>query len=107
MITGSLSQNNCMHYLTVDGMLSGTGIRNSVAGGYIDPSKLGISRGLIEKINQWLIRYERSHYNQFTDKNENKILDQEGLKITKQLQNELPGSKIEYYSSAELRKFAL
>jgi hypothetical protein len=95
-----------MHYLTVDGMLSGTGIRDSVSGGYIKPSKLGISTGLSDQIAHWLNRYEQAHYAQFNDKEENEHLDQEGIAICKKLQCELPQSKIEYFSNAEMQKIA-
>ena len=99
--------NNDARYLTVDGMLSGTGIRDSVAGGYIEPHQLNLSNGLVEWIKSWLSRYEQAHYAQFSDMNENCGLDQEGLAISKRLQEELPESKIEYYSSAALRKIVL
>ncbi len=95
-----------MHYLTVDGMLSGTGIRDSVAGGYIVLRDLGISPKLIDQIEQWLNRYEQAHYAQFNNKGENENLDRDGIAICKLLQDELPESKIEYFSSAEMRKIA-
>lgn len=94
-------------YLTVDGMLSGTGIRDSVAGGYISPRELGISVDLIDQIEQWLLRYEQAHYCQFNDKEESERLDREGLEICKRLQDQLPQSKIEYFSDAEMRKMSL
>ena len=47
-----------MRYLTIDGMLSGTGIRDSVNGGYLDATDLGISFALTEKLGHWLSRYE-------------------------------------------------
>lgn len=93
-----------MRYLTIDGMVSGTGIRDSVAGGYIEPQKLGISDGLVAQINKWVKRYEQAHYFQFSDTEENKRLDQEGVAISELLRGELPSAKIEYYSNAELRK---
>jgi hypothetical protein len=47
-----------MRYLTVDGMLSGTGIRDSLTGKYLDPSEVGFSPELIRRIEKWLIDYE-------------------------------------------------
>jgi hypothetical protein len=47
-----------MRYLTIDGMCSGTGIRDSVTGGYICPSELGLSEGLVARIDRWVKRYE-------------------------------------------------
>ena len=96
-----------MHYLTVDGMLSGTGIRDSVSGGYIELCNLGLPSDLKDQIDQWLIRYEHAHYAQFVDKDENEGLDREGLAICRRLQEELPQSKIEYYSNAEMRKLVI
>lgn len=95
-----------MHYLIVDGMLSGTGIRDSVAGGYVVPRELGISPKLIKQIEQWQKRYEQAHYAQFNDKDENENLDRDGIAICKRLQGELPHSKIEYFSTAQMCKIA-
>jgi hypothetical protein len=93
-----------MRYLTVDGMFSGTGVRNSFEGGYIEPDELGLSSNLSAKITQWLKGYEDAHYMQYKDKTQVAELDAEGIEICKMIKNELPDSKIEYYSSAETRK---
>lgn len=94
-----------MHYLTVDGMLSGTGIRDAVSGGYIEHTALGISPELSEMINCWLARYEKSHYDQFEDVKEVEDLDNEGIRFCHQLQKEIPESKIGYFSSAKMCPF--
>ncbi len=91
-----------MRYLTVDGMLSGTGIRESVEGGYLEPSELGVSRELSERIVLWLRAYEEAHFGQFGDKKQNAKLDEEGLLICRLLEHELPDAKIEYFSSADM-----
>jgi hypothetical protein len=96
-----------MRYLTVDGMLSGTGISNSVEGGCVDPLSLGISSALIADLGLWLKRYEEAHYMQFNDRHEVLALDAEGVALSRCLQNELPRSKIEYFSSGEMRKLTL
>lgn len=93
-----------MRYLTVDGMLSGTGIRDSVGGGYVDLQRLGLSEDLKEEFREWLRRYEKAHYFQFVNKHENERLDREGVAICRRLQAELPDAKIDYYSNAEMRK---
>lgn len=93
-----------MRYLIVDGMLSGTGIRNAVEGGYVDLHELGLSSELIKDFSLWLSRYEDVHYAQFEDKQEIAVLDSQGIALCKRLQNELPDSKIEYFSNAEMRK---
>ncbi len=38
--------------LIVDGMLLGTGIRDAVAGGYLDPSEIGISNDLANRLKR-------------------------------------------------------
>src|SRR5437870_3042934 len=93
--------------LIVDGMLSGTGIRDAKAGGYVDPNELRLSAELMKRISKWLLEYENAHYYQFMDNTENQRLDQEGISIAKQIRGELPDAKIEYYSNAEMRKIAV
>lgn len=93
-----------MKYLTVDGMLNGTGIRDSIVGGYLDPSVIGVSLETKERISKWLSRYEDAHYMQYQDKAEIEWLDLEGIEICKRLISELPGYKICYYSSAKMSK---
>ncbi len=88
-------------YIAVDGMLSGTGIRDTVAGGYIDPKHLGLSDGLSAQIDRWLKRYEDAHYAGFGDSAAAEKLDREGINISQKLQSELPQSKVAYYSHAK------
>lgn len=96
-----------MKYLTVDGMFSGTGIRDSVEGGYLKLKDLGLSITLQEKISNWLSRYENAHYDQYSDRKLVAELDAEGIEICKLLKNELLDSKIEYYSDAETKKLMI
>lgn len=93
--------------LIVDGMLSGTGIRDAKAGGYVDPNELGLSANLIKRITKWLLEYENAHYYKFLDEAENQRLDQEGIAIAKRTGEELSGAQIEYFSNAEMRKIAI
>jgi hypothetical protein len=87
-------------------MLSGTGIRDSVEGGYVDPSMLGLSERLKSQIRLWLDRYADAHFSQFKDSQIVAALDAEGLVIAEQLRDELPGSKIVYFSDAEMREIS-
>jgi hypothetical protein len=96
-----------MFYLTVDGMFSGTGIRDSIEGGYLDPGELGLSDDLIEKISKWLKLYENAHYMQYEDKAQVAKLDSEGIEICIMIRSALPDSKVEYYSSAETRRLVI
>jgi hypothetical protein len=93
-----------MYYLTIDGELSGTGIRDSVIGGYINADELGLPEQLRMRIATWVQRYESAHFEQFQNTEENKQLDAEGLAIAKLVQANLSESKVEYYSNAYMKK---
>jgi hypothetical protein len=80
------------------------GVRDARAGGYLDPEKVGLSPELVRRIENWLIEYETAHYHGFKDDAENQRLDQEGIEITRQARDQLPGSKIEYFSNARMKK---
>jgi hypothetical protein len=96
-----------MRCLTVDGMLSGTGIRDPVEGGYIDPHELGLSDDLVRRIEKWLLEYEAAHYDQFLEKSENERLDLEGFAITRLIREEMFEAKVDYFSNAEMRRIAV
>ena len=93
-----------MLYLTVDGMMSGTGIRDSVEGGYLRPSDLGVSPSLAEQISKWLRQYQEAHRNQYRDQEQVAALDEEGVRISQALGRELPEAKVQYYSSALMQR---
>ena len=90
-------------HLIVDGMLSGTGVRDAVKGGYIELIELNISNSLIEKISEWQKNYEEAHFFQFSDDLNNKILDDRGIEISKIIRQELPNVRIEYFSNANMK----
>jgi hypothetical protein len=89
-----------MRYLIVDGMLSGTGVRDAVSGGYVDLAELGLSPNTMKVIASWLARYEAVHYQHFNDLQEIKALDDVGLELRNRLARELPENKIGYFSAA-------
>lgn len=93
-----------MIYLTVDGMFSGTGIRDSIEGGYLKLNELAISPEMKAKISAWVSRYAEAHFIEYEDKSQVSILDNEGIAICKALRKELPDAKVEYYSNAEMKK---
>lgn len=95
-----------MKYLIVDGMLSGTGIRDATEGGYLSPEDLGVSSDLSQKISRWLACYEEAHFDQFEDQTLVGNLDLEGLEIRRLLEVELPESKIHYFSNAKMKRLA-
>lgn len=88
------------YYLTVDGMLSGTGVRDMIEGGYISPSSLGLESELVLRIDTWVKNYEEEHYKGFNDKSTVDLLDEEGKTIARLIKDFLPDSKVEYYSDA-------
>ena len=90
-------------YLTVDGMISGTGIRDQYEGKYIDPKLLDISAELVGKLNNWHERYKQEFYNNYADKIKVQQLDKEGIEISKDVSNELENCKVSYFSDADLR----
>jgi hypothetical protein len=90
-------------YLTVDGMLSGTGIRDTVEGGYIRPESLGLPPEIIIRINEWLKKYEEQHYMGFINGEANQKLDGEGIAIARMIQEQIPDCKVEYFSDAYMR----
>jgi hypothetical protein len=91
-----------MRYLTVDGMLSGTGVRDAVEGGYVEHEELELSPELSDKISRWLVKYENCHYQQFQDAKQVADLDAEGLAICRLLGIEIPDAKIDYFSTAKM-----
>ena len=93
-----------MKYLIVDGMLPGTGIRDSVEGVYLAPEALGLLFELRSKLSNWLSRYEDEHYAQYEDRTVVADLDSEGMEICKLLKLEMPDIKVEYFSTAEMKR---
>ena len=89
-----------MRYLLVDGMLSGTGVRDATCGGYVE----GVLPNVVQLITGWLARYETAHYQQFDDPREVQALDEIGLELCGRLAQELPGNKIGYFSAARMEK---
>lgn len=90
--------------LLLDGMLSGTGIRNAIEGGYIEPGSLGISEDLTKALAKWVSNYWQAHYNGYNDSNAIKILDDEGMALTKRLAEETPDHVVGYYSDARMQR---
>jgi hypothetical protein len=90
--------------LLVDGMLSGTGIRDALNGGYIKPSALSISSDLQARIAGWLARYENAHFYDYANKNEVRELDEQGLEITRLLRDELSDADVGYFSNANMQR---
>lgn len=91
-----------MEKLIVDGMLSGTGIRDAVKGGYRSLETLELPEAIRSKIVSWLREYENAFYYNFSDKEECARLDREGIEITKALQA-LGRWNVSYYSASDMK----
>jgi hypothetical protein len=90
--------------LLVDGMLSGTGIRDAANGGYLEPHEIGLSDVLARRISMWLSAYEDAHFHQYNDQAKNEALDREGIEIAQAVRAELPTDKVGYFSNANMRE---
>ena len=97
----------CVLYLVLDGMVSGTGVRDAFEGGYLSLSSLGISANLQERISTWLSEYQALHFTSFSNADEVARLDEEGVAMGRQILAELPGSKVEYFSAAKMIKIPI
>ena len=95
------------HVFIVDGMLSGTGIRDGVNGGYLELHEIGISDVLQRRIDTWLSRYEDAHYHQYKNKNETALLDQQGIELAKMIKTELPTAAVKYFSNADMKEIGV
>lgn len=96
-----------LRYLIVDGMFHGTGLRDAVEGGFIEPNLLGLPTEFVLQLESWLKKYENEHVNGFRDLEAVRRLDESGLKIASILVNLLPESQITYFSAATMEKTLL
>jgi hypothetical protein len=89
----------------IDGMLSGTGLRDARNGGYVEPKVVGLSDQLSGDIAAWQQESERAHFAGFPDGLVAK-LDEEGLALTLRAQSELAADSIGYFSSGQLKRLS-
>ena len=88
--------------LLIDGMLSGTGVRDAINGGYIEPKALGLSTDLIIDLADWLHRYEKAHFGGF-DAQLVSELDDLGIVLMARDASELPQAKVAYFSNGLMK----
>ena len=93
--------------LLVDGMLSGTGVRDAINGGYIEPRDLELSADLCAGLAAWVSEYGLLHMHGYVDAQAIERLDQEGLALAMMLAAERQDHVVGYYSDALLRRFDL
>lgn len=87
----------------IDGMLSGTGIRDAINGGYVEPETLSLTAQLIAEISSWVTRYENAHYAGFPIETVSE-LDREGIKLTIRVSDELPNVVVGYFSNGLMKR---
>lgn len=93
--------------IIVDGMLSGTGLRDGVRGGYLKLEDVGVSRALSNKIRLWLSAYADEHYQKFERDAFNAVLDKEGIELARMLREEISEVEVEYFSNAYMKRLPL
>ena len=89
--------------LLIDGMLSGTGVRDAVNGGYVDPKSLGLSECLASDLAFWQARYEEAHFAGFPDDRVAE-LDKDGAALASRVRDERPGAKVGYFSNGLMKR---
>lgn len=87
----------------IDGMLSGTGVRDAINGGYVEPCSIGISELLASDLSAWQQRYESCHFQDFPAELVIE-LDAEGISLAARAAVELPNRKVGYYSNGLMKK---
>ena len=93
--------------LLVDGMLSGTGVRDAINGGYIEPSELELSADLSTALAAWVSEYGLLHMHGYVDADAIERLDQEGLSLARMPAAERQEHVVGYYSDALLQRLDL
>ena len=92
--------------LLIDGMLSGTGVRDAREGGYVKPLSLGLSASLAADLGDWQNRYEEAHFAGFPEDAVDE-LDKEGLSLASRAQAELGKvTNIGYFSAGRMMRLS-
>lgn len=89
--------------LLIDGMLSGTGVRDAVGGGYVALDVLGLSTQLATDISAWQKKYEEAHFAGFPA-SEVGALDEAGLILAARVGEELIDKSIGYFSNGRMER---
>ena len=87
----------------IDGMLSGTGVRDAINGGYVDPAALGLSDQLRRSLASWQAQYEEAHVAGFPADRVSE-LDADGLVLAARVGEELAGAKVGYFSNGLMKR---
>lgn len=87
----------------IDGMLSGTGLRDATRGGYVEPTAAGMSASLASEITLWQQRYENAHFDGFPAELVT-VLDNQGIALAARAAGELPDKSIGYFSNGLMKR---
>ena len=91
--------------LLIDGMLSGTGVRDDIEGGYVEPAKLGLSTELVRDLAVWQAKYEEAHFAGFQESVVSE-LDEAGQRLARRVGDELPEIDVGYFSNGLMKRLA-
>lgn len=91
--------------LLIDGMMSGTGIRDAVSGGYLELDELGLSDRIVRDIRDWQANYRTAHFEGHPPERVT-ALDEAGLALMARVQTELPDREVGYFSDGLLTRLA-
>ncbi len=91
-----------IHFL-IDGMLSGTGVRDAINGGYVSPDAIGLSTQLAADLAAWQRCYEEAHFAGFPA-DAVAQLDDDGLALASRTQEELIDKSVGYFSCGQMER---
>jgi hypothetical protein len=89
--------------LLIDGMMSGTGIRDAINGGYVEIADLSLSDRLARDIRDWQAEYRIVHIEGHPSEKV-VVLDEVGLALMARVQRELPEKTVGYYSDGQMKR---
>lgn len=87
----------------IDGMLSGTGVRNATHGGYVEPASVGMSASLASDVELWQQKYEDAHFAGFPAELV-ADLDNQGIALMARADAELTEKSVGYYSNGLMKR---
>ena len=92
--------------LLIDGMISGTGVRDALNGGYFELIDLNLSKSTQDRIEMWCAQYRSSNFTGYAP-DRVKELDREGLAIAEIVSQELPQADVGYFSDALMKRLTV
>lgn len=87
----------------IDGILSGTDVRDVTNGGYVDPISLGLSEQLGQSVSSWQAQCAEAHFAGFANERVTK-LDKSGSALGSRIQNEPPDTEVGYFSNGLMKR---